>query len=339
MRRPGDGSPFYFFQKRWGHRALPLLSFLQKFREVLLPNGGEGVGAVAAGLVGRGHDDGFAVFDAFDFAFEHAQFGRIDQIVRKVDRQQWRLDFFKIGSGIIVVRSFQRVEDVVGVHCSHRAIDGSIEDFIRAGQCWRFFLSLDGIVAHEEERFGGETQAVRLGFVFALLPFGISADVIDDHATPNAVASGNLSGQARQRHERVHEVRMHFAPEPGVHPTHRGAHHEAQMVDAQAFGEEAVLGFDHVAIAVFGKFGVKAVAGFAGFAVADAIRENQVIVSGVEELAFAEKFAGKFRAEEIAAVPGCAVEDQDGVANDSFVVTARCSQGAVMDSQIGQDFA
>ena len=84
---------------------------------------------------------------------------------------------------------------------------------------------------------------------------------------------------------------------------------------------------------------MKAVAGFAGFAVADAVGENQVIASGVEELAFAEQFVRQIRADEIAAVTGCAVQNQDGIANDSFLIAARCSECAVMDSQFGQDFA
>jgi hypothetical protein len=73
--------------------------------------------------------------------------------------------------------------------------------------------------------------------------------------------------------------------------------------------------------------------------VADAVGENYVIASRIEQLSFAKKFSGKFRAQEIAAMAGCAVENQDGVADDSFFVTERCSERAVVDSQFRQDFA
>ena len=58
--------------------TLGAFSFLQEFRKVLLPNSGERVCAVAPRLIGFGHYNGFAVFDAFDFVFENANIRRID---------------------------------------------------------------------------------------------------------------------------------------------------------------------------------------------------------------------------------------------------------------------
>lgn len=52
--------------------------FLQKFDEMLLPQTGNGVAAVATGLVAQGNDDGPPVWDAFDFAFEDSELGRVD---------------------------------------------------------------------------------------------------------------------------------------------------------------------------------------------------------------------------------------------------------------------
>ena len=85
------------------------------------------------------------------------------------------------------------------------------------------------------------------------------------------------------------------------------------MIDAQAFFYQFVLQSDHVGVFVLRKMGVQAVAGLAGFSVADVVGEDDEVFGGVEELAGAEENAGENRAEESATVAAGAVKDQDGV--------------------------
>ena len=92
-----------------------------------------------------------------------------------------------------------------------------------------------------------------------------------------AVAAGDLRRQAGQRHQRVHEVRIRLAPQPGVHPAHRGADHQPQVVDPQPFGQQPVLGLDHVVVAVVREPRAQAVARLARLAVADAVREDDEV--------------------------------------------------------------
>src|SRR5207248_1140903 len=103
-------------------------------------------------------------------------------------------------------------------------------------------------------------------------PCRIVADRVDDSATPYPIASGNLRRQTRQWHQRVHEIGMQLAPEPGVHSAHRGAHHEPRVIYAEPFREQAVLCFDHVEVTVAWKFRVHAVAWLGRFAVTDSVR-------------------------------------------------------------------
>ena len=145
-------------------------------------------------------------------------------------------------------------------------------------------------------------QAAGLGGVFAVFPLGIAGDRIDDHLAQHAVAAGDLDGQAGERHQGVHEVGIGVAPDPGVHAAHGGAHDEAEVIDFQAFGEQLVLRPHHVAVAVLGEAHVQAVARAAGFAVADAVGEDDEVGRGVEELAGAEELAGELLAEKAAAV-------------------------------------
>ena len=206
-------------------------------------------------------------------------------------------------------------------HKAHRSrrrsftisLDEFVENLVCFRQRRRFFLAQDGIAAHEPKHFRRGAQARRLRFVFAAVPRGIVADRVDDHAAPGAIASGNLRRQTRQRHERVHEIGMHFAPEPGVHSAHRRAHDEARMIHAEPFGQQSILRLDHVAIAVTRKLRVHSIARLARFAVADAVRQHDEKFRGIERLTCAEKFAGKFRTDKLRAAAGRAVHDQDGV--------------------------
>ena len=82
------------------------------------------------------------------------------------------------------------------------------------------------------------TDAESASIVNALVGLGrglgltVAADGIDDHTADHAVSSGNGHRSACQWEERIHQVRMQFAPQPGVHAAHGGSHHQAKMVDA-----------------------------------------------------------------------------------------------------------
>ena len=107
-------------------------------------------------------------------------------------------------------------------------------------------------------------------------------------------------GKTRQRHERVHEIRMRFTPEPGVHSAHRRPHDEPRVIHAEAVCEQPKLRLDHVAVAVARKFCVHAVARLTRFPVTDAIGQNDEKFRRVERLARTKKLAGEFRADRIA---------------------------------------
>ena len=118
---------------------------------------------------------------------------------------------------------------------------------------------------------------------------------------------------------------MALAPHPGVHAAHRRAHHQAQVIDAQPFGEQAVLRFDHVGVAVLRKLRAQAVAGLGGLAVADAVGQHDEVARGVERLARAKQLAGELGPDELRAAAAGAVPDEHGVAHDSLgILFRRC---------------
>ena len=54
------------------------LGFLQQFHQLIFPQAGDGVAAVAARFVAHWNHDGATVRNAFDLAFENTELGRVD---------------------------------------------------------------------------------------------------------------------------------------------------------------------------------------------------------------------------------------------------------------------
>ena len=128
---------------------------------------------------------------------------------------------------------------------------------------------------------------------------------------------------------------MRFAPKPGVHPAHGCSHHHPRVIHAEAVGQQLILRFHHVGITVARKFRVQSIARLTRFAVANSIRQHDEIFRRVERLIFTEKFAGKFRSNELRAATGRSVHDQHGVREFALDVIA-FAERSVMNSQLGQ---
>ena len=104
------------------------------------------------------------------------------------------------------------------------------------------------------------------------------------------------------------------------------------MADAEAFLDQAVVGLDHVVVVVLRELGAQAVGGLRRFAVADRVREDDVILRGVEGLALAEQLAAEGGAEHAGGGAGGAVQHQDGL-------SAGLADGGVGELQLGHDLA
>ena len=111
------------------------------------------------------------------------------------------------------------------------------------------------------------------------------------------------------------------------------------MTDVQALGQQPVLRFDHVAVAVVRKAGVQPVARLAGVAVADAVGEHDEVLRGIERLTRREELARKFRSHETRTAPSGAVQDEDRVMHHAVGVRARCTEGAIVDAQLRERLA
>src|SRR6266480_592619 len=164
-----------------------LFRFRQQTAELIFPQRRDGVAAVTTGFLTQGNYQRATMWNAFDFAFENSELGWIDQIIRGIDRKQWRANFLQVWTGIVIARRVQCVEDIVGIVGLHNVGDEFVQNFIRFREGGCFFLSQRWVAAHEPKHFGGGAQTRRLRFVFATAPSRIIADGIDDDATPGAV--------------------------------------------------------------------------------------------------------------------------------------------------------
>jgi len=165
---------------------------------MLLPDCRERVGAMATGAVSHRQHKGFAVGHTFDLLFQDPQLGWINQVVSEVDREQSCLNFFEIGSGIIITRSFESVKDVVGIGRLNEVGDEAIEQLIGLLQSGSLSVPLEGIAAHEIEHFRGDAKPVGLDLVMAVLPAWVGANGVDDYAAPDSISTRDFGGHAGQ---------------------------------------------------------------------------------------------------------------------------------------------
>src|SRR5450755_125102 len=87
------------------------------------------------------------------------------------------------------------------------------------------------------------------------------------------------------------------------------------MIDTQTVGDQSILRFDHVDVAVMGKCRVQAVARLARLPVPDAIGKNDEIATRIERLPGTEQRACEFGSNELRAASTRSMQDEDRVAH------------------------
>jgi len=117
-----------------------------------------------------------------------------------------------------------------------------------------------------------------------------------------------------------------------VHAAHRLAHHQTQVADGQAFRHQPVLRVDHVLGVVLGESCLETVGRLRRPAVADRVRQDDVIFARIERLARAEQLAREGRCQHAAGGPAGPMQDQHRLAG-------RFTDGRVGEAELGHHFA
>jgi hypothetical protein len=321
-------------------RALFLLGLVEKVDEVVLPDGGLGVGAVAAGGISDGEKDELRVGHQWNHFFCHAEFGRVDEVVGGVDPKDRSGDGGEFGRGVVVAGGVDVVEEVVGIRVGVAGGDAVVDVGLDLGAGGVVLLELERSAAGEEEEIVGEGDALDgLGGVLAVLPGGVVADGLHRHVAPFAVASGEFDRLAGEGSEGVDELRIGLAPDKALHAAHGGAEDEAEVIDVKAVDEHGVLGGDHVVVVVLREVHVEAVGGFAGFAVADVVGEDDEVFGDVEGLSGSEEDVGEGWVHQGVGVAASAVEEEDSIIDVAGGVAMEFAEGEVMELEHGERFS
>jgi hypothetical protein len=112
---------------------------------------------------------------------------------------------------------------------------------------------------------------------------------------------------------------MQLAPQPGVHAAHGSTHHEPQVVDPEALGDEPELCLDHVPVAVPRETRVEPVGRLARLPVTDPVGQDDEEPRRVQRLAGPKKLAPELLPHELTAATRGPVQDEHGVARPVYV--------------------
>ncbi len=295
---------------------------------------------MAAGLVGDGEEDEAAVLEAADHLLGEAEFGGVDEVVGGVDPHHVGGDLLQLGRGIVVARGIELVELVVGIRVLDPVVNPLGQPGVGGVAGRVVLLHLQRRAAgNDREVLGGAQALDRLLGILPALPGRVGGDRVHGHLAPHAIAAGDLHGVAGQRHQAVHVAGVGLGPDEALHAAHGGADDQAQVVDAEALGQQLVLGQDHIVVVVFGEPGVQPVRGLGRLPVADGVRDDDVPARHIEQPARGEQHAGELGPDEGLAGSACAVQDDHRIGDAPRRIARRLAEGAIVHPQLGQGLA
>src|SRR5271156_1902485 len=111
------------------------------------------------------------------------------------------------------------------------------------------------------------------------------------------------------------------------------------MVDVESFGEQEMLGRDHVVVVIARKMRVHAVAGLGGPSVANAIGQNDVVLCGIEQLSRPEQHARKLRSKELRPSATRAVQNEHRIRYTTAGIALRLAERAIVKAQLRERFS
>src|SRR5262245_23128050 len=125
-----------------------------------------------------------------------------------------------------------------------------------------------------------------------------------------------------------------------MHSSHRGSHHQPQVIHFQAFRKQPVLPVQHIPIAVSRKASAQAIAWFGRFPMADIVGKDHVVLRNIQSLTLPKKLVSERvpRNEAATLSPG-AMQDEDSVADHAVIVAPWLAERSIVNSNFGKRFA
>ena len=244
-------------------------------------------------------------------AFRHQPgFQRIAFVIRGIDRQHRGRDLFQTrASGCS--RSPRRPDRPHRQRRARMALPAPWQGWHRPWRCSApRLIRQRAAIRRGREHQRIDMQGFGLGLVIAAIPGRIRLDRIDQHPAHHPVPPRDRSRRGGHRHQRIHIAGIGLTHNPGLHATHRVAHHQTEMLDPKTIMHELVFGIDNVGVVVMGEFHPQAVRGLGRVPATKNIGNDYVIFVCIERLARTEQRAGEIRGQQAFAGLERAMKDE-----------------------------
>jgi hypothetical protein len=186
---------------------------------------------------------------------------------------------------VVIPRRVYGIQQVVGIEAGRDSRHGLLQEFIGIISRGQTLLHLQRRATRNDQKIRSNLQRrARLRRVVAVFPTRVLTNSLHHHFSPHEVAPCDLHRQAAQRHQRIHEIGIGFAPDPRVQATHRSHQYQTKMVDAKFFLQQFMLRRGHIVVFVLWKLRVHPVAGLARFFVAQVVGKDHVVEAHVQQL-------------------------------------------------------
>src|SRR5579875_1029521 len=159
----------------------------------------------------------------------------------------------------------------------------------------------------------------------------------DDFA-PKHIPPADRGRHSAHGDQSIHHRGVALTPEPSLHPAHREAQNQVQMIDAKPVNHQLVLHIHLVKIAVMGKLCAEPVRRFRRPACTDTIRDNQKVFLGIKRLARPEQMCGNAGREKIAPGSRGTMKQENSILRVPRLVSFQISQRRVMQLENSQGF-
>src|ERR1700733_13567732 len=147
--RPSAVSPMRFSSCAWLLANRRAQRFGEKIGHILFIDGRLAKGAMPVGLVAGRDKYKLAVCYRVFRSRDESELGRIDLIIGKVDRENWRSHFPKIRRRIIIGASLESINQIVRIQfIVPDRVRSLIEKSLGLFESWRFLLKRSGGPQH-----------------------------------------------------------------------------------------------------------------------------------------------------------------------------------------------
>src|SRR5713226_1600880 len=309
---------------------------LQQLRQISLPHCRPRMRPVPMRRVANRYHHKSRARDPPNLPLRDPQLRRIDKIVRRIHIHQPRANFLQPRLRIVIPRSVHRVQQVVRIQARHPCREILVQIFVRRIPRRITLLHQQRRAPRDQQQIQSRTQRLfRLRRVLPALPLRIVPNRVHHHLPPHAIPPRNLYRLARQRHQRVHKLRIRFPPHKRMHAPHRRPQNQPQMLHAQVL-QQRMMRRHHVVIVILRKFRVQPVARLRRFPMPNPVRQNDVVLRRIQQLPRAKQFPRKLRLQKLRPRSPSPMQQHHRIRDPPRCVASRFAERSVVQPQLRQ---